>query len=215
MKPSSLLAVKHAAFCASAAAFAASAQDMPPRFELTPYAGYRFGGEFEPSTGSEAFELREGSSRGLMLDIRAKDVGTQWEIVYAHQQTELETQPAFGGGPLLDVAADYLHFGGTYLFDGQATRPFVALTAGVTHFEPAVSALETENYFSASLGGGVHLRADKRVGVRLEGRVFATLVNDDGALFCAAGGTTNACAIVVDGDTLFQWEARAGLVVRF
>jgi hypothetical protein len=200
---------------ACAGALPAAAQDEALRFELTPYAGYRLGGKFTAQDGGGSFELRESAAQGLIFDIRAKDVNTQWEVLYAHQQTEVETQPGFGGGPLLDLDADYYHFGGTYLFDGENVRPFIALTLGLARFEPAPSGLEAENYFSGSLAGGLQLRASQRIGVRLEGRVFGTLVNSDGALFCRTGGAINTCALSINGDALFQWEARAGLVFRF
>jgi hypothetical protein len=61
----------------------------------------------------------------------------------------------------------------------------------------------------------VQLRATKRLGVRLEGRAFASLVDSDGNLFCASGGQINGCAFTIDGKTLLQWGAHAGLVFRF
>ena len=214
-----------AAVFAGAVALPAAAADAPSvatqaRFELTPYAAYRFGGEFdapsEDGAESRSFELRESSAQGLILDIRAGAVNTQWEILYAHQRTELETQPSFGAEQL-DVDVDYLQFGGTYLFDdnGPSTVPFIAMTAGITRFAPRPAGIESETYFSGSIGGGVHLRADKRIGVRLEARAFGTLVESDSALFCRTGPEANACALSVEGTALFQWEARAGVVVRF
>ncbi len=194
----------------------ADAQDAAsPRFELTPYAAYRFGGEFEAQSGDQTFELREGNAQGLIFNIRAADVNTQWEALYARQQTRVETQASFSGGPLLDIDVDYLHFGGTYVFDGENTRPFVVLTAGVSHFEPELPGFAGETYFSGSIGGGVQLRAAKRLGVRIEGRAFASLVDSDGGLFCASGGQVNGCAFAIDGKALLQWEAHAGLVFRF
>jgi hypothetical protein len=142
-------------------------------------------------------------------------VSTQWEVLYAHQQAEVDTQPSFSGGPLLDIDIDYLHFGGTYLFDGENIRPFIVLTAGVAHFEPAPPGYDGETYFSGSIGGGVQLRANKRVGVRLEARAFASLVDSDGSLFCASGEQINGCALNVEGTALYQFEGRAGLVFRF
>jgi len=68
---------------------------------------------------------------------------------------------------------------------------------------------------SGSLGGGVQLRADKRVGVRLEGRLFATFLGHDADIFCHAGSVTDGCAIAVASSALIQWEAGAGLVYRF
>jgi hypothetical protein len=119
------------------------------------------------------------------------------------------------GGPPLELDVDYLHFGGTYRFDGTSIRPFVAATAGAAHFSPRLPGFGAETYLSGSLGGGVQLRADKRLGMRLEGRVFGALLDHDGELFCNTSGVTDACGLVVDSALLIQWEARAGIVFRF
>ena len=198
-----------------AAPLSAGAQESPPRFELTPYAAYRIGGEFEDADDGTTFDLHEGNANGLIFNMRTAEGNTQWEVLYAHQSTELETRPTFAGAPLLSLDVDYWQFGGTYVFDGTSVQPFVALTAGLARFEPAGSGIEAENYFSGSLGGGLRLRADRRVGVRLEGRVFGSLIDSEGGLFCRSGPAGAACALAVDGDALFQWEVKAGVVFRF
>lgn len=217
--PSRLLAV-----VAMVATAPAAAQVAPFRFELTPYAAYRIGGEFEPEAEpkddalqARPFELHDSNAEGFLLDIRTRDGNTQWEALYAQQSTELETQPAFVGGPTIDIDISHFQFGGTLLFDdgNAATAPFIALTAGIARFDPGLEAAGAENYFSWSLGGGVQLRAERRVGVRLEARVFGSLIDDDSALFCIASPAVNACALAVDGDMLYQLEARVGLVARF
>jgi hypothetical protein len=195
---------------------AAAAEDQPqPRFELTPYAGYRIGGEFEQQNGGGSFKLDEGSSEGLIFNIEARDVNTQWEVLYGHQSTKLATQLSFDPAARLGLDVEYFQFGGTYLFDGEDTRPFIALTAGVTHFSPTPPGVDSESYFSGSLAGGVQLRKTKRVGVRLEARVYATFVNTDGALFCHSGPQGGVCAISIHGTALYQWEGSAGVVFRF
>ena len=202
----------------------AAAQGPPFRFEITPYAAYRVGGELEPQSEFEdldanggGFELHEGNAEGLILDIRTSAGDSQWEVLYAHQGTELETQPSFVGGPTLDIDVSHLQFGGTYLFEdtSDSVAPFIALTAGLARFEPGLDDAEPENYFSWSLGGGVQLRADRRIGVRLEARVFGSLIDDDSALFCVSSPEVNSCAVVVEGDQLYQVEARVGVVARF
>jgi hypothetical protein len=203
-----------------------AAQDPPFRFEITPYAAYRIGGEFEPQAepdGVDAggedhdFELREGNASGLLLDIGTGARDTQWEVLYAHQDTTLETHPSFVGEPTLDVDVSYFQLGGTYIFqdDEESIAPFIALTAGITRFEPGLDEIDPENYFSWSLGGGVQLRADRRIGVRLEARVFGSLIDDDSALFCVSSAEQNACALFVEGESLYQLEARVGVVARF
>ena len=213
-----------AAAAAGLAAVSVAAQEPPLRFELTPYAGYRIGGEFEPQSASDDvdddghhFELHEGNAEGLILDILTREGNTQWEALYAHQSTELETQPSFVGGPTLDIDVSYFQFGGTYLFDenSDTTVPFIALTAGLTRFEPGLADIDAENYLSWSLGGGVQLRADRRIGVRLEARLFGSLIEDESALFCVSSPTVSGCALSVEGDVLHQFEARIGVVARF
>jgi hypothetical protein len=195
-----------------------------PRFEITPYGGYRFGGEFQARSDDDPatpqlpdFELHESNALGVIFNIRTAAVNTQWEILFAHQQTEVDTLPTFVAGPRLDIDVDYLQFGGTYLFDenSSSTVPFIAMTAGLARFDPAGPGMEAETYFSGSLGGGVQLRADKRIGVRLEARGFASLIDSNSALFCTTGPEANRCALSVSGTALYQVEARAGVVIRF
>jgi hypothetical protein len=199
----------------------AAAQEPPFRFEITPYAAYRVGGEFEPQEGQAkapgGFELHEGNAKGVIFDIRTSDGTGQWELLYAHQATELDTQPTFLGGPTLDLDVSHFQFGGTYLFtvESPGIAPFISLGAGLARFEPRLPGTDAENYFSWSLGGGVNLRADRRVGVRLEARAFSSIIDDDNALFCVVSPAVNSCAVFVEGDQLYQFEARVGLVARF
>ena len=195
----------------------ARADGADARFELTPYLGYRIGGEFEQQNGSMKYELDEGNSAGLIFNIVARDVNTQWQLLYGQQSTSLKTPLTFDPSARLGLDVEYFQFGGTYLFDddGDDTRPFVALTAGVTHFGPTLSGVDSESFFSGSIGGGVQLFKTHRVGVRLEARVFATFVNTDGAIFCHSGPQAGGCAITIHGTALYQFEASAGVVFRF
>lgn len=192
----------------------AKAQDTQFKFELTPFAGYRLGGSFDEKDGDSRVELNDSSAQGIMLNIKANPNG-QYELLYARQSTDADTEGFFVGDPTIDLDVEYFQFGGTYLFDGENTRPFIALTVGVSHFDPQLLGTGSESFFSASFGGGVQLNATKRLGVRLEARVFTTFVDDDSNIFCVGGGGGGACLIEVDARMLTQWEARAGLVFRF
>ena len=193
---------------------AAVAQERPFRFELSPFAGYRFGGEFEEEGTDRTFEPDESNANGIILNIR-EGANTQWEVLFARQSTAVAAEPPLGTEAVPDLDVEYLHFGGTYHGDGNNTRPFLATTIGLTRFDPEPSGTSAETYFSASIGGGVQLRATRRLGVRLEGRVVTTLVSSDSEIFCRTGGVTNFCAVRVDGSTFTQFELRAGLVFRF
>jgi len=191
-----------------------SAQDKPYKFEITPFVGYRFGGHFEDRDSGAEFELGESDAWGVNFNILANPNG-QWEVLYSHQGTDLSTQGLFTSDPFIDLDVEYLQFGGTYLFDGINTRPFIALTLGVTQFDPQPAEFNSETFFSASFAGGLQLNANKRFGIRLEGRVFATFVDSSSSIFCSSVGGAGACLIQIDGTIVTQWEGRVGLVFRF
>ncbi len=192
----------------------ATAQDKPLRYEVTPYAGYRMGGSFDDEAGERDFELKDSNAFGVIVNGRVEE-NTQWEFLLGRQQTSVDTQGLFIEDPILDIDVDYFHIGGTYLFDGEDLRPFIALTLGATRFSPDPSGFGSETYFSASFGGGWQFNATKRLGVRVEARAFTTFLESDSSLFCQSDAGGAACLIAVESNTLTQWEARAGLVFRF
>ena len=191
-----------------------AAEEKPSRFELTPFAGYQFGGEFELEGSDTELELDEAQSFGLILNMDI-DADRQYEFYYSRQETELDNKGLFLNEPVLDLDVEYLHVGGTVAFAGDSVRPYVVGTIGLSRFDPQASGLDSETFFSFSFGGGAKFFADKRVGLRLEGRFFATLIDSDSEIFCRSGADTNFCAVKVDGDLLLQWQAMAGLVFRF
>jgi hypothetical protein len=192
----------------------AAAQEQVPTFEISPYAAYRMGGTFDEKDGAGRVELNDSGAEGILFNMAARPNG-QYELMYARQRTDAETSGFFANDPRIDMGVEYLQFGGTYLFEGDSTRPFVALTLGVTQFDPELAGTGSESFFSASFGGGVQLRARERLGIRLEARVFTTFVDDDSNIFCSSIDGVGACLVQVDATTLTQWEARAGLVFRF
>jgi len=149
-----------------------------------------------------------------MFNIMANPNG-QYELLYARQRTDADTRGFLVNDPTIDMDVEHFHFGGVYLFDGDNTRPFIALTLGVSQFNPELPGTDSESFFSASFGGGVQLNASKRLGFRLEARAFTTFVDDESNIFCSSIDGVGACLIQVDARTLTQWEARAGLVFRF
>ena len=209
--PVVLVVVAIASLCHSKPA---AAQDKHFRFELTPFAAYRVGGSFDEEDGTGRIELNDSNAQGIMFNIEANPNG-QYELLYSRQSTDARTEGFLVNDPTIDLDVETFHFGGTYLFDGENTRPFLALTIGLTQFDPGLTDSASESFFSASLCGGVQLNATKRLGIRLEARAFTTFVDDDSNIFCTSYGGSGTCLIQVDARTLTQWEARAGLVFRF
>ena len=192
----------------------AAAQTTTGRFEITPFASYRVGGRFDEEDGDIEFELGESNAWGLVVD-GAVSGNTEWELMYAHQATEVETTSIVPGPSLFDMDVDYLQFGGTYLFDGERARPFIALTLGATRFDPKEPGYRAKTRVSTSLGGGWKMALGDRFGMRLEVRGFATFLDKSNRLFCESNEQGGTCLIIIEGNVLAQWEARAGFTVRF
>jgi len=180
-------------------------------FEITPFAGYTWGGQFNDSVTGAKLTVNEKSNYGVMVDINHKEQ-TQIELYFSHEPTQLKANSGpLTGNPLFDLDIDYYHLGGTYVMDTGNIRPFLVGTLGATHMIPQGPGLDALTKFSLSLGGGVKLFATDHIGVRLEGRWFGTLSNGSGSAFCTGG----KCAINVEGELFSQFVANAGLIIAF
>ncbi len=190
------------------------AQEQSFNFEITPFGGYRYGGEFEETDRNFSIELDDKESYGLILNARHSPV-TQWEILYSRQETSADTIGLGLSDPLLDLSVEYLQAGGTYLWDGDHARPFLAATLGVTQIDISNPGYDSDSFFSFSLGLGLQIRPTDRLGLRLEARGYGTLLDSDSDLFCEFSPSNNICAIRIDGTIMWQVEALAGIVFRF
>jgi hypothetical protein len=174
----------------------ATANESPGKFELTPFAAYRGGGDFEDLNGTV-------------------EANTQWEVLYASQSTSVDITGAIPDESAFDLDVEYLHVGGTYLFDGDRVRPFIAATIGASHFEPQPSGFGSETFVSGSIGGGWKISLGKTLALRVEARGYATLVDNDSRLFCESSDAGGSCLLILEGSLFTQWETRAGLTFRF
>ncbi len=190
------------------------AQEQSFNFEITPYGAYRVGGEFEETDTSSSIEIDDNASFGLILNARHSPV-TQWEVIYSRQETSADASGLELSNPAPDLTIQYLQAGGTYLWEGERVRPFLAATLGGTHVDVSTPGFDSDTFFSFSLGLGLQINPNKRLGIRLEARGFGTLLDSSSDLFCEFGPTNNICAVRIDGSLMWQTEAIAGLVFRF
>jgi hypothetical protein len=192
-----------------------SSDGFTPRVELTPYLGYRMGGQFDvedsaPDT-SKSVDLQDSSDWGVDLGIY-RDRTSYYEILYSHQSAGLDSNdPSLKG---VDVTIEYLQFGGTLLFDDyQSYVPYLSLTVGGTRFD-AGGGYGSETKFSGSLGGGVRFPIGDHFAATLGVRGYLTLVNSDTQFFCSGSGSVN-CLFRTSGSTFFQGEGLIGFTAVF
>jgi hypothetical protein len=106
-----------------------------PRFEVTPWGGYRFGGSFDYDNGEGAtgsFDVRDSSSFGVDVGIY-RDSLSFYELLFASQSSRMDTDGATTDE--LELRTEYYHLGGTLLFP-QPNNLVCPMTAGMTRFHP-------------------------------------------------------------------------------
>jgi hypothetical protein len=178
-------------------------------FDITPFTGYRFGGEFEDiNTGSE-LKLSEEQTYGVVLDWQRKE-GEFVEFYYSRQPSSLLASGTITPGALFDIDVEYYHLGGKYRMKSNPSAFYLG-SFGLTRFDAEVDGAGPETKFSLGLGVGIETATDKRVGFRLEGRAFGTFIDSSGGIFCGGGG----CIIATESQMLWQFEVNAGITFRF
>ena len=193
----------------------ASAADGKARFQLTPFAGYRFGGTFEDRETEQEYDLDNNPSYGLILNFPSV-ANTEWEVYYSKQSTELDVAGFVAGENTLDTDVEYLQVGGTYLFDatGKAV-PYIVATVGGTKISPDSPETKSDTFLSFGIGGGWKYFPASRIGLRLDGRFLGTFIDSNSKIFCSSGSNGGNCAISTAGKLFYQFELQAGVIFRF
>lgn len=177
-------------------------------FEITPFAGYMAGGEFEDAIDGSGRDLDADLSWGIMLDAAA-DAWRNYELLYAQQSTQV------GGVEKFDLKVRYLQIGGTVAWpDAQRVIPYFGLTVGAAQLSPDRAGMDDETNFAFSVAGGLRVPLTERLGLRFDARAFVTLLDSDGEIFCVSSeGAT--CRIRAKSDTFIQYAAFLGVVMGF
>ena len=185
------------------------------RFEVTPFAGYRFGGDFDVDTGAttrQNVDLDDHGSFALALDLR-RDEESQYELFYSRQETSLERDSPLGA---LGLNVEYLHIGGTLDVNQEMLlKPYVVGTLGLTRLSPEPGRASDNTRFSVSLGGGLRVPVSDHFSLRFEARGFLTFVNTNASFFCSSSSAGGFCAIHGSGSTFLQYELLAGAAFAF
>lgn len=222
-KPLSLTHILTSA-CALAALAPVQAQEFPgdddypgsyrrtPVIEITPFIGYRMGGEFELGDTNQDVDLDSARSFSLALNFPIDEV-SQYELFYGRQESNLEADSPLGP---VDVDVEYLHIGGTLVLNQERrVTPYIVGTLGATRFSPDSPSADEETRFSLSLGGGFRVPFTRSFSLRLEARGFATFVDTKSAIFCISDELGGLCRIRARSDVFFQYEFMAGASFAF
>jgi len=197
------------------AAAVPGANAAAPGFEVTPFGGYRMGGQFETrateTVPSRDIDLDDGGSWGVDLGLY-RDSSSFYELLYSTASTGLDSSdPALAG---LDVKTEYYHFGGTLLFaDEQRWAPWFSFTAGATRF--SASGYDSDTKFSVQMGGGVRVPFNDHVAATAGVRGYLTFVDSDTNFLCVSTSEESGCLLRSSGSAWYQFEALIGLTIGF
>ena len=178
--------------------------------ELAPFGGYRFGGDFFELITEQPVDLDGAPAIGLVVNVPLSSRGSYFEGVFTHQEAHFTVPARRSGVPLRwAISVDHWQAGGLQEFQRGPVRPFLTGTLGLTRY---AAAGDNEIRFALGAGGGVKLFPSHRIGLRLDSRLFATIVDAQGqAVACTPG----ICLVGFDADIVWQAEFTAGLVVAF
>lgn len=185
-----------------------------PRFEITPFVGYRTGDDFdlEDADGIEtSADVDDAASYGVDVGIY-RDRSSFYEFLYSRKQGDLDFK--LDTTPDAELTTEYYHFGGTLLFPDEGyVVPWLSLTIGATRLA-ASGPYDSETRFSTSLGGGLRLPFSDNVSANLGLRGYLTLLDSNSDIFCVSSGDLD-CVVRSTGSTYLEFEASLGLSVAF
>lgn len=183
-----------------------------PTLELTPFAGYRLGGDFELSDSGAEVGLEDRGAFALAVNLPIDEL-SQYELFYGRQNTSLRTDSPLGSA---DVDVEYLHLGGMLIVsEVRRVAPYLVGGLGATRITPDAAGARSETRFSFSLGAGLRAPLGRRVALRLEARGFLTFLDTRSAIFCVSDELGGLCRVRAKGDAFFQYEFLAGAAFAF
>jgi opacity protein-like surface antigen len=177
-------------------------------FEITPFAGYMGGGEFEDPLDGADRDLDADTNFGVIFDVAA-EYWRHYELLYSQQGTTIQ------GETPIDVDVQYLQLGGIVSHpDMERVIPYFGITVGAAQFSPDAPGLDDETKFAMTIGGGMRIPITDHIGVRFDARGFITFFDTNADVFCvSSGGAT--CRIRASGSSFFQYAAALGVTIGF
>ena len=177
-------------------------------FGISPFYGYRFGGEVENRDTGANYSFKDSVAYGITLDYAPKNYYGRFELLWSHQDSSLDFRGDNGLGKL-DLTIDAIQIGSMLEFGSARFREYVSAHIGATHYSSDGYGDDTR--FSFDIGGGVKAFLTKNVYLRADLRGFCTVVEAKGSFIYANGVTVASFS----GSTLWQGQATVGIGVTF
>jgi len=178
-------------------------------FTITPYVGYRDGGDFKDAVSDTKLDIDESDTLGLIFGWEVKD--GQLEISYSRQASELTGSSSASPDALVDVDVTNLLFAGKSILDPDIGS-YISILVGLTEIDFDSDELDSDIRPAFGFGGGIDRPIGDNLGFRLGLRGIVTFLDNNEDEFC---DSTSSCPIFIDDNALVQWEIFTGLSIRF
>lgn len=160
-------------------------------------------------SGAGDFDIKSNPAYGITGDFEFRP-GTEIELMYLAQPSKVTFRRG-GGGPtedLFDMTTHYIHIGAMQGIQRGNVRPYTGATLGATAF--AADGGDTEWKFSVGFNAGAKIYINERIGIKLNGRILASMIDTNAGLWFGTGGPS----VSIGGSAVWQWDLGGGLVIR-
>lgn len=157
------------------------------------------------------FDIKNNPAYGLTLDVEVRP-GTQLELLYERQDSDMQFIPVAFGSPtqtLGPVVTSYYHIGALQGFRRGKVMPFTGGTLGATSMDPGQANVDTRWMFSFAFHAGAKVYLSDRIGLRFNGRLFASFLDASAGLYFGSQGG----GMAIGGTALWQWALGGGLFI--
>jgi len=188
---------------------AGSSQLHAQQVEISPFYGYRFGGEVENPVTGRTYGFRDSAAYGLFLDLSPRPYSPlKLEVLWSRQDSSVDLN-GLAGLNRVNLTIDQIQIGGIAEGSDKHLRPYVSVLAGATYY--STDGYGSDTKFSLGLGGGLKYFITPNLALRADLRGFCTLVNSSSA-FISTGGTT---VVAFSGTAIVQGQATVGVSLAF
>jgi len=180
------------ALAASCASSFALAQIRTGTVEISPFAGYLFGGRFARGTTSlfdTSVDVDDHATYGVRLGY---NINSKFEVELQGSRTETAfvTHNHDNSGGLFgndstqkvgDLDIDYYLASMVFNFGHRRAVPYVSLGAGAARLSPTVpnTTASREYKATATIGAGVKVFVNPHFGLRFDGRYYGTSIGNN------------------------------------
>ncbi len=167
-----------------------AAQIRTGTIEISPFAGYLFGGHFARGTTSlfdTTVDVDDHATYGVRVGY---NINSKFEVELQGSRTETAFVTHNGGDGLFggstsqklgDLDIDYYLASMVFNFGHRRAVPYISLGAGAARLSPTVpdTTASREYRGTATLGAGVKVFVNPHFGFRLDGRYYATSIGNN------------------------------------